>query len=41
MNELRGADNTRARLHLDWRPRYASAAEGFAAELSDGMADAA
>ncbi|NKZ02363.1 NAD-dependent epimerase/dehydratase family protein [Actinomadura latina] len=33
MNRLRGADNTRARLHLDWRPRHASAAEGFAAEL--------
>jgi nucleoside-diphosphate-sugar epimerase len=41
MNQLRGADNTRARLHLDWRPRYVSAVEGFAAELSDGMADAA
>lgn len=30
MNELRGADNTRARLQLDWRPRYASYVDGFA-----------
>ena len=42
MNRLRGADNARARLRLDWRPRYASVAEGFAAELADGgMAAAA
>ncbi|GAA4574990.1 NAD(P)-dependent oxidoreductase [Planotetraspora kaengkrachanensis] len=34
MNELRGADNARARLSLDWRPRYASVLEGFAADLS-------
>jgi nucleoside-diphosphate-sugar epimerase len=34
LNELRGADNARARLRLDWRPRYASWAEGFA-ELAD------
>lgn len=32
-NELRGADNARARLQLDWRPRYASWRDGFAAEL--------
>ena len=42
MNRLRGADNARVRLRLDWRPRYASVAEGFAAELADGgMAAAA
>jgi nucleoside-diphosphate-sugar epimerase len=41
MNRLRGADNARARLRLDWRPRYASVAEGFAAELGGGMAAAA
>ncbi|WP_345473264.1 NAD(P)-dependent oxidoreductase [Actinoallomurus oryzae] len=41
MNRLRGAANTRARLHLDWRPRYASVHEGFPAELGDGMARAA
>ena len=34
MNELRGADNARAALSLDWRPRYASWREGFAAELT-------
>ncbi|MFD0734758.1 NAD-dependent epimerase/dehydratase family protein [Planotetraspora mira] len=33
MNWLRGADNARARLRLDWRPRYASVLQGFAAEL--------
>lgn len=33
LNRLRGADNARARLRLDWRPRYASWADGFAAEL--------
>ena len=41
MNELRGAANTRARLHLDWRPRYASATEGLAAELTGVTAQAA
>jgi hypothetical protein len=40
MNELRGAANARARLRLDWRPRYASWAEGFAAELGAGTATA-
>jgi nucleoside-diphosphate-sugar epimerase len=29
MNGLRGADNARARLHLDWRPRYASWRDGI------------
>jgi nucleoside-diphosphate-sugar epimerase len=40
MNELRGADNARARLRLDWRPRYASPADGFA-ELDVTTAQAA
>ncbi|MEO3786082.1 NAD(P)-dependent oxidoreductase [Actinocorallia sp. B10E7] len=40
MNGLRGADNARARLRLDWRPRYASAIEGLAAEAADGKAGA-
>jgi len=30
---LHGADNARAQARLDWRPRYASWREGFAAEL--------
>lgn len=34
LNELRGADNARARLRLDWRPRHPSWAEGFAEELA-------
>jgi nucleoside-diphosphate-sugar epimerase len=34
MNELRGADNARARLMLDWRPGYRSWRDGFKAELS-------
>jgi nucleoside-diphosphate-sugar epimerase len=33
MTELRGADNARARLRLNWRPRYASWHDGFAADL--------
>ncbi|MBO2451679.1 NAD(P)-dependent oxidoreductase [Actinomadura barringtoniae] len=33
MTRLRGADNARARLELNWRPRYGSWREGFAAEL--------
>jgi len=33
MTKLPGADNTRARLRLDWRPGYPSWREGFAAEL--------
>lgn len=36
MNDLRGADNARARLHLEWRPRYSSHTQGFA-ELSAGQ----
>lgn len=33
MNELRGADNARARLMLDWRPGFRTWRDGFAAEL--------
>jgi nucleoside-diphosphate-sugar epimerase len=33
MNRIVGADNCRARLTLDWRPRFRSWREGFAAEL--------
>jgi nucleoside-diphosphate-sugar epimerase len=36
MTRLRGADNARARLRLDWRPRFGSWREGFAAELDAG-----
>lgn len=39
MTRLRGADNARARLSLDWRPRYASWRDGFATELN-AVADA-
>ena len=35
MNQLRGAANSRARLRLNWRPRFATVTDGFAAELSD------
>jgi nucleoside-diphosphate-sugar epimerase len=38
MTRLRGAGNARARLELNWRPRYASWREGFAAELGGGPA---
>lgn len=34
LNRLRGADNGRARSLLDWRPRYISPADGFAAALA-------
>lgn len=34
MTRLRGADNARAKLALDWRPRYASWHDGFTAELA-------
>ncbi|HTJ34104.1 MAG TPA: NAD(P)-dependent oxidoreductase [Dactylosporangium sp.] len=34
MNELRGADNARARLQLNWRPRYTSWADGFAGTVA-------
>jgi nucleoside-diphosphate-sugar epimerase len=37
MTRLRGADNARARLSLDWRPRYPSWHEGFTAELGTGL----
>ena len=33
LTQLHGADNARAQARLDWRPRYASWREGFAAEL--------
>ena len=33
MTALAGADNHRARMHLDWRPGYPSWRDGFAAEL--------
>jgi nucleoside-diphosphate-sugar epimerase len=33
MNDLRGADNARARLTLDWRPGFRSWRDGFRAEL--------
>ncbi len=33
MTQLRGADNTRAKTTLDWRPRYASWRTGFSSEL--------
>jgi nucleoside-diphosphate-sugar epimerase len=41
MTQLRGADNARARTALDWRSRYASWRDGFAAELRPGAARAA
>ncbi len=33
LNQLRGADNTRARLMLDWRPGFRSWRDGFAGQL--------
>ena len=41
MTRLRGADNARARMHLDWRPRYGSWRDGFAAETSGRRPSAA
>ncbi|MEV0494959.1 hypothetical protein [Streptomyces atratus] len=41
MTRLRGADNARAKLSLDWRPRHASWREGFAVELNDAAVPAA
>jgi hypothetical protein len=35
LDRIVGADNTRARLTLDWRPRYSSWRDGFAAMLRD------
>lgn len=34
MTQLRGADNSRAKLRLDWRPRHVDWRDGFAAELA-------
>jgi nucleoside-diphosphate-sugar epimerase len=36
MTQLRGADNSRARLTLDWRPRYPSWRAGFAELVTAG-----
>jgi len=33
MNEIVGADNSRARLALDWRPRFSTWRTGFETEL--------
>jgi nucleoside-diphosphate-sugar epimerase len=41
LNELRGADNARARLRLNWRPRYRSWLDGFTAELAGAPTRAA
>ncbi len=38
MTQLRGADNARARLQLNWRPRYPSWREGFEADLGSNRA---
>jgi nucleoside-diphosphate-sugar epimerase len=38
MTALRGADNARARLTLDWRPRYPSWRQGFEAEFEHQQA---
>jgi nucleoside-diphosphate-sugar epimerase len=38
MTRLRGADNARARLALEWLPGYASWRDGFAAELTSAAA---
>lgn len=35
MTRLRGADNARARLTLDWRPRHTTWRNGFATELGE------
>ena len=35
MDRIVGADNSRARLTLDWRPRYSSWRDGFASMLGD------
>jgi nucleoside-diphosphate-sugar epimerase len=41
MTVLRGADNARARLRLNWRPRHASWRDGFTADLGLRTAPAA
>ncbi|MEU5432409.1 NAD(P)-dependent oxidoreductase [Streptomyces sp. NPDC020719] len=40
MTKLRGADNARAQLSLDWRPRHTSWRSGFAVELNGPAAAA-
>ncbi|MFF1482145.1 NAD-dependent epimerase/dehydratase family protein [Streptomyces sp. NPDC058301] len=40
MTRLRGADNARARLSLDWRPRHTSWRTGLAVELNGAVAAA-
>lgn len=40
MNQLRGADNARARLALNWRPRYGSWRDGLStADITNTVAD--
>lgn len=39
MTQLRGADNTRAKLMLDWKPRYASWRNGFSDLLGHPQVD--
>lgn len=41
LTRLRGADNARARMSLDWRPRHASWREGVAAEMAPRSGTAA
>jgi nucleoside-diphosphate-sugar epimerase len=41
LDRLRGADNARARLRLNWRPRYRSWLDGFTEELAGTPAPAA
>lgn len=41
MTRMRGADNARARLSLDWRPGYPSWRQGFASELGANRAPVA
>ncbi|MFC4907574.1 NAD-dependent epimerase/dehydratase family protein [Actinomadura gamaensis] len=41
MTRLRGADNARARLRLNWRPRHPSWRDGLAAELAGPASPAA
>jgi nucleoside-diphosphate-sugar epimerase len=36
--QLRGASNARAKVELDWKPRYSSWRDGFAEELADRAA---
>ncbi|MFW6690805.1 NAD-dependent epimerase/dehydratase family protein [Streptomyces sp. MAR4 CNX-425] len=40
LTRLRGADNARAKLALDWRPRHASWRTGFEAEAAGSVASA-